>query len=87
MIIRLVRHFNTKRTLKSASLGRWGGILQEDSNHKNIENIIEKNIFSGNHDHCGSEICALPSNSEPNINTVKIDFTIYANDPYWPFLL
>jgi hypothetical protein len=37
MIIRLVRHINTKRAFKSASLGRWGGILQEDSDHKNID--------------------------------------------------
>lgn len=87
MIIRIVRHFNTKRALKSTSLGRWSGILQEDSDHKNIENIIEKNIFSGNHDHCGSEICALPPKSKQSINTVKIDFTVYANDPHWPFLL
>jgi len=87
MITRLVRHIKTKRAFKSASLGRWGSILQEDSDHKNIENIIEKNIFSGNHDHCGSEICAFPPKSKPNINTVKIDFTVYANDPHWPFLL
>ena len=87
MIIRLVRHINTKRAFKSASLGRWGGILQEDSDHENIENIIEKNIFSGNHDHCGSEICALPPKSKPNINTIRIDFTVYADDPHWPLLL
>lgn len=46
MITRLVRHFNTKRTIKSASLGRWSGILQEDPEYKK-ENIIDKNIFSG----------------------------------------
>jgi len=86
MITRLVRHFNTKRTIKSASLGRWSGILQEDPEYKK-ENIIDKNIFSGNHDHCGSEICALPPKSKQSINTVKIDFTVYANDPHWPFLL
>ncbi len=87
MIVRIARLFHTKRALKSTSLGRWGGILQEDSEHKNIENIIEKNIFSGNHDHCGSEICSLPPKPTPSTNTVKIDFTVYADDPHWPFLL
>jgi len=118
MIIRLVRHINTKRAFKSTSLGRWGGILQEDSDHKNIENIIEKKtkllstvgdnmsredaeemieigdtdlaFFGGVRQKSTDQDQARfveKTKSKPNKTTIKIDFTVYTNDPHWPFLL
>jgi len=108
MITRLVRHINTKRTIKSASLGRWSGVLQEDPEYKK-ENIIDKNTrlhedaeemieigdtdlaFFGGVRQKSTDLDQArfvgKTKSKPNINTVKIDLTVYSNDPHWPFLL
>ena len=80
--------FNLQSKKRMMVLGRLGTIRNEKVS-SNIDNNIEKNIYWGNHDNCGSELCKTPIKidikNESTINKEKIQF--YENDPYWPYVL
>ena len=94
------------------------GFYKKDSDHKKIENIIDKNtryyrlsvvicrdedaeemieigdtdlaFFGGVRQKSTDQDQARfveKTKSKPNKTTIKIDFTVYTNDPHWPFLL
>jgi|TARA_B110000444_G_C18530828_1_gene451097 hypothetical protein len=72
-----------KRSSAQQHLGRWNTIVNEKET-RNVNNVIEKNIYWGNHDHCGSEVCKTPTDNKIYDNkTLKF----YLDDPYWPFIL
>tara|TARA_B100000242_G_C42894330_1_gene414821 strand:- start:48 stop:251 length:204 start_codon:yes stop_codon:yes gene_type:complete len=60
MFTRLNSIFRKPNGNLQLSLGRWGTIKSDKVIEKKVEEIIEKNATSGNHDHCGSEICKTP---------------------------
>ena len=64
-------------------LGRWGTIKTDNINDNKVEEIIEKNATSGNHDHCGSEICKTPTKDDSYKNELKK----YIDDPYWFYII
>ena len=75
----------TNRNLQ-LPLGRWGTIKSDKVTEKKVEGIIEKNATSGNHDHCGSEICKTPT-KDNNSNNVKNKIKKYVDDPYLFYII
>ena len=80
--------FNLQSKKRMMVLGRWATI-RDDKISSNIDNNIEKNIYWGNHDHCGSELCKTPIKidikNKSMMNKEKMQF--YENDPFWPYVL
>ena len=72
----------TNRSLQ-LPLGRWGTIKTDEKSEKKVQERIDKNATSGNHDHCGSEICKTPTKDENYMNELKK----YIEDPYWFHIL
>ena len=72
-----------KRSSAQQHLGIWNTIVNEKET-RNVNNVIEKNIYWGNHDHCGSEVCKTPTDNKVCGNkTLKF----YLDYPYLTFIL
>ena len=66
-------------------LGRWSTIKNIDVPENKTESAIEKNVDWANHDHCGGELCQIPSNEKDQKNNHKNN--TYEMDFYLPYIL
>ena len=83
MLARVSGVFKKTNRNMQLPLGRWGTIKNESDNDKNIQERIEKNATSGNHDHCGSELCKTPTESKKNNENLKK----IIEDPYLFYIM
>ena len=81
MLARVTGVFKKTNRNMQLPLGRWGTIKNESDNDKNIQERIEKNATSGNHDHCGSELCT----KKIKIKTKKN--IIFKDEEMFPYIL
>ena len=76
MLTRLNSVFRKTNRNLQLPLGRWGTIKSDKVTEKTVEETIEKNVISGNHDHCGSEICKIPNNDMKSNNQKNSKFKV-----------
>tara|TARA_B100001057_G_scaffold459345_1_gene509410 strand:+ start:326 stop:577 length:252 start_codon:yes stop_codon:yes gene_type:complete len=83
MLSRLNTVFKKSSRNLQLPLGRWGTIKTDEKNEKKVQERIEKNAISGNHDHCGSEICKTPTKNDD----YKDELKKFMKDPYWFYVI
>ena len=59
----MLRRIFFKKSNNPIKLGRWGTSLKNENDDNSSQNLYLQTDLS-NHDHCGSDICGAPSNSE-----------------------